>query len=101
VTVRAPDQIALDVAESSPYRTLQRHLLDTYAGRSLSFEELLDEDYPLGAWVESHYRAAVADLVRDRRATIDRRAREIEGRRRPSGIQLPDRISFDIQQQLG
>jgi hypothetical protein len=101
VTVRDPDQIALDVAEPSPYKTLQRHLLDAYAGHTLSFEELLNQDYPLGAWVEPHYRAAVADLERVGRVAVDRRAREIDGRRRPSGIQLPDRVSFDVQLQLG
>ena len=100
VTIRAPDQIALDVAEPSPFRTLQEHLLDTYAGCTLSFEDLLNRDYPLGVWVEPQYRAAVADLEKAGRATLDRRAREIEGRRRPSGIQLPDRISFDVQLQL-
>lgn len=101
VTVRAPDQIALDVAESAPYPTLQEHLLDRYAGRTLSFEDLLNEDYPLGVWVESQYRAAVADLMKAGRVEIDRRAREVEGRRRPSGVQLPDRLSFDVQLQLG
>jgi len=101
VTVRDPDQIALDVAEPTPYKTLQRHLLDAYAGHTLSFEELLNQDYPLGAWVEPHYRAAVADLERVGRVAVDRRAREVEGRRRPSGIQLPDRVSFDVQLQLG
>lgn len=101
VTVRDPDQIALDVEESSPYKTLQRHLLDTYAGRMLSFEDLLNEDYPLGAWVESHYRAAVANLEKTGRAEIDRRARQVEGRRRPSGVQLPDLVSFDVQLQFG
>jgi three-Cys-motif partner protein len=101
VTVRDPDQIALDVAEPTPYRTLQQHLLATYAGRALSFEDLLNEDYPLGVWVESHYRAAIADLAKVGRADLDRRARQVEGRRRPSGIQLPDRISFDVQLQLG
>jgi uncharacterized protein (DUF1778 family) len=45
----------------------------------------------LGVWVEPHYRAAVADLAKVGRADLDRRARQVEGRRRPSGIQLPDR----------
>lgn len=101
VTVRDPDQIALDVREPRPYRTLQQYLLGTYAGRTLTFEDLLNQDYPLGVWVEPHYRAAIADLEKAGRATLDRRAREIEGRRRPSGIQLPDRVSFDVQLQLG
>ena len=62
ITVRPKDQLALDVREGKPWPSLQQQLLDQYAGRSLTFEELLNEDYPKGVWVEPQYRAAILDL---------------------------------------
>jgi hypothetical protein len=49
VTVRPPDQLALDTAEQSPFPSLQRHLLDEYSGQAMSFEDLLNHRLPQGA----------------------------------------------------
>jgi three-Cys-motif partner protein len=97
VTRRDPDQIALDVEESEPFPTLQDHLLETYLGRTLTFEELLNEDYPIGVWVESHYRAAVSDLAKSGRVEIER-PRETPSGRRPTGLKLEDSVTFGAQQ---
>jgi three-Cys-motif partner protein len=98
LTRRDPDQIALDVEETEPYVSLQEHLVSTYLGRSLLFEELLNEDYPLGVWVETHYRAALGALEKAGRANVDRSHREDPTRRKASGIKLEDRLTFGAQQ---
>jgi hypothetical protein len=59
VTVRPPEQMALEVAEPEPYPTLQRRIIDQYGGRSMTFLELLNEDYPRGTWIEKQYRSAL------------------------------------------
>jgi three-Cys-motif partner protein len=97
LTLRDPDQIALDVAESEPYPTLQEYLISTYLDRTLTFEELLNEDYPLGVWVETHYRSAIGALAKAGRVDVDRSLRT-GGARRPSGIKLEDGITFGDQQ---
>ncbi len=97
LTLRDPDQIALDVAEAKPYPTLQEYLITTYLGRSLLFEELLNEDYPLGVWVETHYRAALAALAQAGRVDVDRH-RETRTGRKATGIKLEDRLTFGAQQ---
>ena len=98
VTVRDPDQISLDVAESEPYPTLQDYLLATYADRTLPFEELLNEDYPLGVWVESEYRSAILAMEKAGRVEVNRTQRQTEGGRKPSGLKLDDAIFFGAQQ---
>jgi hypothetical protein len=63
VTVRNPDQLELEVHEEPPHPTLQRYLRETYGGRAMTFEELLNTDYPRdNAWVETHYRAAIKGM---------------------------------------
>jgi hypothetical protein len=60
VTLKNPDQLELEVGEGKPYPTLQRHLREKYAGRTLTFEEPLNDAYPSGdAWIESRYRWAI------------------------------------------
>jgi three-Cys-motif partner protein len=60
ITLRPPDQLALDVAEQPPYPTLQRYLGETYWGQSMRFVDLLNIEYPLGEhWVQSHYSKAL------------------------------------------
>jgi three-Cys-motif partner protein len=98
LTVRAPDQIALDVEEPEPYPSLQGYLLDAYLGRSLLFEDLLNEDYPLGVWVESHYRAALGAMAKVGRVDVDRSSRGTPSGRQATGIKLKDRIYFGDQQ---
>ena len=98
LTRRDPDQIALDVAEAEPYVSLQEYLVTTYLGRSLLFEELLNEDYPLGVWVETHYRAALGALGKSGRVNVDRSRRENPTGRKATGIKLEDRLTFGAQQ---
>lgn len=95
---RDPDQIALDVAEAQPYPSLQEYLVTVYLGRSLLFEELLNEDYPLGVWVETHYRASLGALEKSGRVDVDRSGRGNPTGRKATGIKLTDRITFGAQQ---
>lgn len=101
VTRRDPNQLEMDVAEEEPYPSLQSHLLERFNGRTLRFEDVLNEDYPEGLWVETHYRKAILELARrEGGATIDRR-RETPKKRQPRGVQGPDLVSFGGQLSLG
>jgi three-Cys-motif partner protein len=91
VTVRPPEQLALDVAERAPYPSLQQHLAETYPGRTMTFEELLNADYPDGLWLEPEYRAAVLDMAQKVAIT---RKRSTPSGRSPRGLQGPDEITF-------
>jgi three-Cys-motif partner protein len=98
VTVRPPDQLELDVGEDRPYPSLQKWLAENYSGRTLTFEELLNEDYPKsGVWVELHYRWAVLDMAEpetgEPRARITRNRTTPSGRP-PRGLKLSDTIAF-------
>jgi three-Cys-motif partner protein len=96
VTVRPPDQLALEVGEEKPYPILQRRLLEKYAGQTLSFEDILNDDYPHGAWVESHYRWAIDGLEKDDspRVTVTRARLTEKGKPATRGIKLEDKITF-------
>lgn len=95
ITVRPKDQLALDVGEGEPWPSLQRHLLEHYDQRTLSFEELLNEDYPQAWWVEKHYRSALLELeVRDDVPVSVARDRTTPTGRTPRGLKLTDRVSF-------
>jgi three-Cys-motif partner protein len=97
VTVRPRDQLAMDVAEQAPFPSLQDHLLDKYEGRTMTFLEILNDDYPEGVWIEKQYRAALNDLEKaeddDRQITVTRNRTTPTGRA-PRGIKYPDAISF-------
>lgn len=97
VTIKHPDQLELEVNEEKPYPTLQKHLREKYAGRTLTFEELLNDDYPSGdAWVESHYRWAVKGLADrdDPPAVITRKEPLTPKGRQATALKLPDTIAF-------
>jgi three-Cys-motif partner protein len=95
ITVRPKDQLALDVREGKPWPSLQEHVLDRYEHRSLTFEELLNENYPEGVWVEPQYRAAILDLERqeDVQLSVERNRTTPSGRA-PRGIKLADVVTF-------
>ncbi len=97
VTRRDPNQIEMDVKEEEPYPSLQQHLETRFAGRSLSFVDLMNEDYPEGLWVESNYRKAILALEQTDRLKIDRN-RSTPSNRRPSGLKEEDVVSFGAQQ---
>ncbi|MGH3440808.1 MAG: three-Cys-motif partner protein TcmP [Nitriliruptorales bacterium] len=97
VTVRPREQLAMDVAEQAPFRSLQDHILDKYEGRTLTFLEILNDDYPDGVWIEKQYRAALNALERSeedgRRITVARNRTTPTGRA-PRGMKYADTISF-------
>jgi three-Cys-motif partner protein len=99
VTVRPPEQLELDIAEQEPFPSLQRHLADAYRGRPMTFEDLLNTDYPEGLWLEPDYRAAVLDMAKRNEVEI-RRKRSTPSGRAPRGLQEPDEITFSDQAQL-
>jgi len=96
VTVRPPDQLALEVGEERPYPSLQHRLAKMYAGRRLTFLELLNEDYPDGVWLESEYRWAVDGMEKEKpaRVGISRHRLTKGGRPATRGIQHPDTLRF-------
>jgi three-Cys-motif partner protein len=97
VTRRNPHQIELDVKEAEPYPSLQAHLEETYTDRTLSFVDLMNEDYPESLWVEGNYRKAILALEKLGRVKIDR-DRTTPSNRKPSGLQDSDRLTFTAQQ---
>src|SRR5262249_10718901 len=95
ITVRPKDQLALDVREGEPWLSLQKHLQDAYGGRSMSFEDLLNEDYPKGVWVEKQYRSAILNLERTEGVPVwVVRGRTTPSGRAPSGLKLADVVKF-------
>lgn len=95
ITVRPKDQLALDVSEEKPYPSLQKHLLDRYQQCSMTFEDLLNEDYPDGVWVEPQYRAAILDLEKTEGIPVRvTRGRTTPTGRAPSGLKYTDLVKF-------
>jgi len=95
ITRRPRDQLALDVSEGEPWPSLQEHLLNTYRGRSLTFEQLLNEDYPQGVWIQKQYRSAVLDLERRDDAPLwVTRGRSTPSGRAPRGLKHTDIVKF-------
>jgi len=99
VTRRDPNQIALDVAEEEPYPSLQAHLEERFEAQTLSFVDLLNTDYPDGAWIEPEYRKAILALERDERVIITRN-RSTPQQRKPTGLKEADTVAFVGHQQL-
>lgn len=99
VTRRDPNQIALDVGEEAPFPSLQTHLEERFGGQTLSFVDLLNVDYPDGAWIESEYRKAILALEKEDRANI-KRNRSTPQLRKPTGLKETDEVTFCGQQQL-
>jgi hypothetical protein len=96
VTVRPPDQMALEVSESDPFPTLQKRITDEYGGRTLTFLELLNEDYPNGVWIEKQYRSAIKAMARADPPTvkIDRANPTTPTGRKATGLSPKDNVSF-------
>jgi three-Cys-motif partner protein len=101
VTLRPPDQLALDVAESAPYPSLQEWLQSTYNGRTMTFVDLLNEDYGNGAWLEPKYRTAVKAMENAEPPTVMiRRAEPLTKTGKPSrALNYPDTITFTSSSQ--
>jgi three-Cys-motif partner protein len=97
VTIKNPDQLELEVAEEKPFPTLQATLRERYSGQTMTFEELLNKDYPRGdAWVEKHYRAAVKGMESgdEPGAVILREEPKTPKGRPATRLTLPDTITF-------
>lgn len=97
VTVRAPDQLELDVGEQPPWPRLQEHLAETYGGRSIRFGALLDTDYPQGLWLEPQYKEAVKAMEADDKLSVSRNRTTPTGRL-PRGLEEADIVTFPEQQ---
>jgi hypothetical protein len=67
-----------------------------YAGRELTFLTLLNEDYPEGIWVETHYRAALEALSKSDppAVRITRTRLTKSGKTATRGIQASDLLHF-------
>jgi hypothetical protein len=96
VTVRPPDQLALEVAEPKPYPSLQVRLAEKYAGRTMTFLELLNEDYPDGVWLEPEYRWALVGMETEDRPRVMIKRERLTGSGKPAtrGVQFPDVLTF-------
>jgi hypothetical protein len=75
---------------------LQQHLAEAYLGQTMTFEELLNTDYPEGLWLEPEYRAAVLAMAERDEVDIERKRSTPTGRA-PRGLQLPDEITVSGQ----
>jgi three-Cys-motif partner protein len=98
VTLAAPLQGAFDVAEQAPYPTLQSHLLQRFSGLTISFQQLIDDDYPGGTWLEGQYKEAIKALEKSSsRVAVDRQGLTRTGRTR-TGLDDDDSITFPPSQ---
>jgi hypothetical protein len=61
----------------------------------MNFVDLLDENYPKGAWVEKHHRAAVKAMesAKPPLAQVTRNRTTPSGKA-PRGLERPDKIRF-------
>jgi hypothetical protein len=98
VTIRPPDQLELEVAEAAPYPTLQERLAKVYQGRTLTFLDLLNEDYPHGVWLEQEYRAAIKAMGAADPPRVEIRRQRLTNRGKPAtrGLKYEDLVSFCV-----
>ena len=97
VTVKNPGQLELQVTEGPPHPTLQQHLRETYAGKTMTFEELLNINYPSGdAWLEPQYRAAIKGMEKeDPPQVVITRVEAVTLTEKPSkALKLPDTVAI-------
>lgn len=97
ITLRPIDQMSFDVAEESPFPSLQSWLAEEYAGQELRFVELLNRDYPQGHhWVEKQYRAALKAMEKTEPPGVTiTRVKPTTATGRPSrGLELADQLVF-------
>lgn len=96
VTIRPPDQLALEVAEAAPFPALQKHLARKYTGRTMTFLEVINDDYPDGLWLEPNYRAAITAMAQadEATATINRDRTTPSGKTATRGLKERDKVTF-------
>jgi hypothetical protein len=64
----------------------------------MTFEQLLNLDYPEGLWLEPQYRTALKDLDSSEAGARIYRDRKTPKGRAATGLELDDEIEFDPQQ---
>jgi three-Cys-motif partner protein len=98
VTVHDPNQISLEqfATEQPPFPTLQKRLREQYAGQTMTFLELLNDDYPEDVWIEKDYRAALKAMAAadPPRVTVTHVGLTKGGKPRTRGIQEADKLEF-------
>jgi len=97
ITLRPLDQLGLDVAEQEPFPSLQRYLGRKYAGRTITFVDLLNDDYPTGhQWVEPQYKKALKAMAGGSPPAVEiRRVRPTTPSGRPARtLELVDTLVF-------
>jgi three-Cys-motif partner protein len=97
ITLRPQDQFSLDVNEEAPFPSLQDHLSERYAGKSMPFVDLLNLDYPVGhAWLEGEYKKALKAMSKEPmpRASIDRQGRKTKTGLEATGLEHSDLVAF-------
>ncbi len=97
ITLRPTDQLVFDVAEKAPYLTLQAWLRRKYAGQSMTFVDLLNDDYLEGhEWVEKHYRSAIKVMENEDPPTVEivRRKPKTPTGKVATSLKHPDTVVF-------
>jgi three-Cys-motif partner protein len=98
VTVEDPNQLGFEELQSEqpPYPSLQKRLCEKYAGQSMTFVELLNDDYPHDIWVETQYRAALKAMETADPACVEitREGLTDSGRPRTRGVKHEDGLTF-------
>jgi three-Cys-motif partner protein len=98
ITVEDPNQLGFEELqrEQAPYPSLQKRLRKKYAGRSLTFLELLNHDYPHDIWVETQYRAALKAMEQQEPPGVEIRRQEPTTRtgRVSTALKHPDTLIF-------
>ena len=65
-------------------------LLKQFRGRTVTFEEILEETYALTNYIEKHYRTACKELEKEKKITIER----ISSSTKRGGLKEKDEITF-------
>lgn len=98
VTVEDPNQLGFEQLqrEQPPYMYLQKRLGEKYAGQTLTFLDLLNDDYPHDIWVETQYRAALNAMEATDPPSVEiaREGRTHGGKPRTRGVKHEDRLTF-------
>jgi hypothetical protein len=98
ITVEDPNQLGFAELESeqAPFPTLQGRLRKRYAGRTLTFLDLLNDDYPHDLWVEGKYRSALKAMEKHSppRVEIVRQEPKTATGRPSTRLTYPDTLIF-------
>ena len=100
ITLRPTDQLAFNVSEPKPYPSLQAHLSSTYAGQTVEFVELLNDDYPLGgSWLSGQYKDALRAMANEEppRVAIARQNPTTKTGRATRAIEDHDVVRFEAE----